>query len=495
MAGLWVFLTAAVMALFITPVVIRLARWVRVVDVPGLRKVHTNCIPRAGGLAILLPVAGALGVSCFSESMVAEPLQNLDPGLLGIFVATGVIFLTGLADDWGGMRARTKLFAQVSAAVIVCLCGVRIQSIAITGWFSWQLGWLAWPVTILWIVAITNAINLIDGLDGLAAGIALVACGATAVLAWWVHLPALAAVMAASMGAITGFLFFNISPAKIFLGDCGSLMLGFLLATCSVFCADRAGTVLGLGVPGLAMSIPILDMVSAVVRRAAQRRSIFSPDQQHLHHRLMNLGISHQQTVLLIHIATFVAAGMGMFLLRGTDAARIGVVLCVLALMVVLFRRAGAIRIVEVVSALRRNLALSRNADETRRLFEDAQLRLRSARSFEQWWEAVCLSAEQMGLRRVSMQVVTPQGAETNLSWSSPETEDVAEQVIQVAVPLRQGQLAPMLWMRIAVPVLRSLESAGHTVATFVRLLDECSLDAADLRFAPQRPVKKVAAA
>ena len=234
--------------------------------------------------------------------------------------ATGV-FLIGLIDDIRHLPVLPKFLVEVLGATALCLVGVRIDSIDFTGGQVLHLGWLGCPLTLLWIVGVTNAVNMSDGLDGLAAGVAAIACGVIAVFA--IHGSTIHTGLAQSndvmmalfslalLGGLSGFLFFNFNPAKVFMGDCGSLFIGFTIASASVMCVSKSSALVGLTLPALALGIPIFDTLFSMLRRFLERRSLFAPDGSHFHHQLLRLGLNQRRAVIIIYAVTLVAAGSG----------------------------------------------------------------------------------------------------------------------------------------------------------------------------------------
>ena len=288
-----VYLFSILLSVIITPVVIYLGRKFALVDATGIRKVHSHPIPRIGGVAIVLSALTLILAMLFLNNGVGLAFRNVRLQVIALLAASVVMFITGLFDDIIGLRARIKLLVQLLAAVVLCSCGIRICSFTLGDWHTFEFGLLSWPITIFWIVGITNAVNLIDGLDGLAAGISAIACGVIAILAIHSGQVVMGVIMLALLGSLTGFLFFNFNPAKIFMGDCGSLFLGFMLAGASVACASKSTTIVGLGLPVLALGVPIFDTLFSMLRRVLERRSLFAPDSKHIHHRLMDLSLIH----------------------------------------------------------------------------------------------------------------------------------------------------------------------------------------------------------
>ena len=280
---------------WVTKAAYRLGR----VDQPDARKVHTVPIPRLGGIAIFLGFCIAVATI---EWLTPGPLFPRTGPFMGLLIGGGLIFLLGIADDLRPLPAKFKLLVQIAAAGVAVYLGVRIEVLSnpLGGMVILPM-WLATSVTIFWLVGITNTINLIDGLDGLAGGVSLIAASTTALIAIQTRQPALALLSLALVGATIGFLRYNWNPAKIFMGDSGSLFLGFTLAAISVIGLLKVAATAALLVPILILGVPIFDTAFAIVRRALQRRPIFSPDRGHLHHRLLGLGFSQRRAVLIIY--------------------------------------------------------------------------------------------------------------------------------------------------------------------------------------------------
>ncbi|MFN4214104.1 glycosyltransferase family 4 protein [Exiguobacterium sp.] len=291
---LWIaMLVSFVMAILITPLVRRFAYLIGAVDHPNARKVHVRPMPRIGGLAIF--IAFLIGYA------LLLPASRYNDAIL---IGAVVIILTGLIDDRFQLSARVKLMGQMIATVVVLHSGMRIEMINLP--FDQQLYLGSWsiPVTVLWLIGITNAINLIDGLDGLAAGVSSIALGTIALLAIIqgnVYLTMMALLLLAST---LGFLVHNFYPAKIFMGDTGALFLGYMLAVFSLI-GFKNVTLFSLVVPVLLLGLPISDTIFAIVRRLVQGRPPMSPDKSHMHHQLIDMGFTTRQAVLLMYGMTF----------------------------------------------------------------------------------------------------------------------------------------------------------------------------------------------
>lgn len=277
-------------AIVLTPLVKRIAFRIGAVDAPNYRKVHARIMPRLGGLAIFGAFLVGLAV-----------LRPESEYTLAIVLGATIIVATGVVDDMYEISAKAKLIGQIAAAaVIVFVGGIDIDFINLPFNGILDFGFLSIPLTIIWIVGITNAINLIDGLDGLAAGvstIALVTLAAMAFIMGNMFVLVMAAILAMST---IGFLFYNFHPAKIFMGDTGALFLGFMIAVFSLL-GFKNVTVISFIIPVIMLGVPISDTFFAIVRRVRMKQKWSDPDKSHLHHRLLDMGFSHRQTVLLIY--------------------------------------------------------------------------------------------------------------------------------------------------------------------------------------------------
>lgn len=323
--GLGVIWPAAVafgLPLAVTPLVRILALRAGAVDRPGERKVHSQPVPCWGGLGICLGFAAAV--------LLSVPLSKEVMGLLlGGLIALGV----GMVDDWRELSPWVKLAGQAAAALVAVAFGISIDFVTNPFGGIIGLGYLSVPVTVLWIVAITNAINLVDGLDGLAAGVSAISAGTIAVVSLGEREPLIAFMAALLAAASLGFLPHNFR-GRIFMKDAGSLFLGFMLASLSALGLTKSATAFSLILPILILGIPIFDMLFAIARRALQRRPIFSPDRGHLHHRLLDLGLTQRQAVLLLYAVNLLLGGSAVLLTYLTTEQ--GLVLLLLLLTAVL---------------------------------------------------------------------------------------------------------------------------------------------------------------
>jgi UDP-GlcNAc:undecaprenyl-phosphate/decaprenyl-phosphate GlcNAc-1-phosphate transferase len=299
----WGFALALAAVLVLTPVVGRVARILGVVDEPGEgRRIHVRAVPRLGGLALFLGIF----VPALAFLSLERPFRGI---LLGAALATCV----GLVDDFRGLQWWGKLAGQVAAAAVPVAFGVTIDRFTFPAFGSNELpDWLGVPATIVWIVAIMNMVNFLDGLDGLAAGICAIAGSTFAVIALSLGTYEAAVLSAIIAGACFGFLHHNFYPARIFMGDSGALLLGFVLATVSVQGLLKTASIVALFFPLLVLAIPILDTSFVVAKRIKYRRPIYSADRTHLHHRFVSIGFSQRRAALYLYAwcATLAAAAL-----------------------------------------------------------------------------------------------------------------------------------------------------------------------------------------
>ena len=466
---------AAGVSLAMTPLVARIARSAGLLDKPGVRKVHKAPIPRIGGVAIFLATLAAILPAMAMDGVIGGAFHGIRVQIVTLLCAAAFVFLVAFRDDVRPLSAKIKLLCLVAASLAMCASGARINGFAVDGLFSVDLGWGSWPLTVLWIVGVTVGMNFIDGLDGLAAGIAAIVCGTIAVLAIYTGQAAMAIMMLALIGSLMGFLFFNFNPARIFMGDCGSMFLGFVIGAGSVVCSAKSPTVVGLALPMLALGVPILDAVLTVIRRGVlDRRSIFSAERGHIHHRLLAKGFSHRSAVLVIYAATLVAAGFGMLLLVTRSTGTLVVMGAALAFLLMLFRWVGSTRIAETLAAMQRNARIRQMAKAERGRFEHAQLAMREATSLDGWWNVVCGLADGMDFERIAVARNVGRGACCRV-WEKTPAEPSLDEAVSITIPLRGG---PYGFSQIegTLAVSDSYETMGRRLMLFARLIDESEL-------------------
>ncbi len=419
-SSLGAFVIALGVAALLTPLVRRLATQAGAFDDPGGRRVHAQKIPRLGGIAVLAAFFAPLAVLFGLETDVAN-LFFVEPMRIVGLVAGGLIVATlGGLDDLRGVRAWHKLWVQSGAGVIAFFCGFRIDAVSLPVLGNLDMGIFALPITVFWIVAIVNALNLIDGLDGLAGGIAFFACITNFIVGYLNAAPLVMLLSAALAGAILGFLLYNFNPATIFMGDSGSMFLGFVLATTSMLgSAVKSSTTVAILVPIVALGVPIMDTLFAMVRRFLERRPIFSPDRGHIHHRLLDLGITHRRAVLVLYAVSivFTAGAIAVSIGRSWE---VGGALLVLSVVLV-----GLVRFIgyfEYLQLRRRQKSRfhSRNTERLRRAVPVAIRRIDGARALEEVRAALEELATSASL--VELEVIGPEDAPVApFQWRCPD--------------------------------------------------------------------------
>lgn len=313
-----------VISFLCAPQTVRLAFKVGAVDRPDERKVHSRTMPRLGGVAIFCAFMISLLV-------FARPSGQM----LGLAIGGCIIFIVGVVDDIYQISPWVKLLGQSVAAVAAMYCGVMVHFVNNPFDGLLVLGYLSLPLTFLWIVGVTNAVNLIDGLDGLAAGVSGIAAGTMGVIALIQGQTGVALVAMLLVAAIAGFVPFNFYPARTFMGDGGSNFLGFCLSCLAILGTAKGVALVSLIVPIVILGIPIFDTFFAIIRRINKGTPIFMPDKDHLHHRLMALGLSHRRSVLTIYAISgfFALVAITLTLINSPKAT---LVLALLLLLVIL---------------------------------------------------------------------------------------------------------------------------------------------------------------
>lgn len=295
-------LLTALIAFAITPLIKKINCRIGAVDKPNNRRINKITMPSAGGLAVFLAFSFAILV-LFKDTIPFDYAWRL-------LLSASVVIATGLIDDIYEINPRQKLIGITLAACLAYfVLGVRIDVVNLFSFLKIDIGFLSLPLTLIWIIALTNAINLIDGLDGLAAGVSIIALTSMGIVGYIaaasgaviIQLPLTIFILAVS---ILGFLPFNFNPAKIYLGDTGALFLGFMISILSLQGLKNA-TLVSLITPLIVLGVPITDTVFAIIRRVLNKKPISSADQMHLHHRLLSLGFTHRGTVLTIYSLAF----------------------------------------------------------------------------------------------------------------------------------------------------------------------------------------------
>ena len=343
---LWLFLASLIASLVLTPVARRIACAVGAIDKPSARRINRVPIPRMGGIAIFGGIASAIAVQYVGTKQFGWPIA-MSPSpifnrvnywyLAAAFIA---IFVTGLIDDRWSLKPMQKFAGQIIAATIAVAGGLVIGVVVdpINNTLA-NMGWIGYPITIVYLVAYANIFNLIDGLDGLASGVACIAAATMFVLSMMAQRPDAAALAIAIVGSTLGFLRYNYHPASIFLGDSGSLLLGFALGTVSLLSVKRVASLTTIIVPLVASGIPIMDTFSAIIRRKRAHVSVGHADRGHIHHRLLDEGYDQRQTVLFIYVWTAFLSVGAIILTQVTMGPRIVIFILLVAVSILMAAR------------------------------------------------------------------------------------------------------------------------------------------------------------
>jgi len=482
-----IYFGAAFLALFATPPVVWLAKRIKAVDYPGIRSVHTQPIPRIGGVAIFVATMVVIVSLLLLNGRIGARFQDMKLQVIALLAAATAIFTIGLIDDLRGLPARFKFAVEVLGAIALCLVGVKINQIGVADGFVLRLGWLAVPVTILWIVGITNAVNMSDGLDGLAAGVSAITCGVIAIFAIYSSTIRTGALQSsdivlaifalALLGSLSGFLFFNFNPARVFMGDCGSLFIGFMIAAASVLCASKTTALVALALPALALGIPIFDTLFSMLRRWLERRSIFAADRSHFHHRLIDLGLTQRHAVLVIYGTTSLAAGVGLLMMVQNDAFQLALFAGVLLLLIVLFRVVGAVGLRTTLERLQEKYTTAQCKRQEVKTFEHLQLQFRRIENRQQWWQALCEAAERMDFAWLSLTTTHKDGRIETSIWRGCESKPDMSRIVRMTAPVLDNRDGARREFEIAIWANGSLEAASRRASLFGRLLDEDIFD------------------
>jgi len=328
------FITATILSFVMTPIAKKIAYRIKAIDIPkDERRVHKKPIPLLGGLAIY--------ISTIITILIFLPL---DKTTLSIIIGSSIIVISGIIDDTKDLSPKMKLLFQILAAVVLVIGDIRIEFI--TNPFKGGLLYLkgfSIPLTIFWIVGITNTVNLIDGLDGLAAGVSFIASMSLFFVAsrfMYVPIMIMSLVLA---GSCLGFLPFNFNPAKIFMGDTGSLFLGFMLAIISIEGVMKSVATIAIVVPIIILGLPIFDTTFAIFRRLLNGRPIMEADKGHLHHKLLQRGLSQRQTVFILYAISAVFGLSAVLIAKANSKQAVIIAGIVIILTILLARRLGLV--------------------------------------------------------------------------------------------------------------------------------------------------------
>jgi UDP-N-acetylmuramyl pentapeptide phosphotransferase/UDP-N-acetylglucosamine-1-phosphate transferase/glycosyltransferase involved in cell wall biosynthesis len=401
-----VFLLSLGLAFLLTPRVARAAiRW-RILDKPSERKVHARPIPRAGGVAVAVAFIVSLATAIGAHDLGIGP-RIIDPRTAMLFVGGLLALALGLWDDVRGLSARWKLAAQIGLALLSYAGGIQIERVYLPGAGQIEIGWLSLPLTTFWFLLVLNALNLIDGLDGLASGITLFVA-LTLLIVWESPSnPVVGMALAALAGASLGFLRYNFHPASIFLGDGGSYFLGYNLAALSVLGSLKSEAAVAILIPIIALGVPVMDALWAPVRRFILGQRMFTPDRDHIHHRLLKLGYTHRRAVLLLYGITVLMGVVSLSLVHARDDRAALMLVLVGSGVIFGIRWLGYLpflhreRVVGWLGTVSDELGLRRS----RRSFLECQAMIASATSLDHLWAGTAAAAQFLRLDACELRV------------------------------------------------------------------------------------------
>lgn len=440
-------LSTLCLTLCLVPFLSKKAQARGLVDKPNARKVHQRPVPRIGGVAIFISFYCVLALNFFLFHSELN-LYIHDPKFIYLILGSLVAFGVGLADDFKGLRARNKLCFQIVAAGLAYFGGIHIDSVGFYTLFQWELAWLSPFVTIFWIVLVINAFNLIDGLDGLAGGVGIIACCFLGYVFFIRGNLGGLVMMVATAGGLLGFLRSNFHPATVFMGDGGSYFLGYLLGTTSAYCAMSNSATLSALIPMLVVALPIIDVTIATLRRFVHGTGIFTPDKQHFHHMLLRLGLSHRNAVIVLYGVTLVISGSALAFLRIKDGNAY-ILLLVLGLFILYcIKKLGYFKdydlqaIMPWLNGIGDEVGLSRE----RRSFFDIQVKISSAHTFEELGTHLGKALEMLGFMTCALYL---QRARRRKRWrfagiSASRDERRLTPALHATVAMRQ---APPEWL------------------------------------------------
>ncbi len=387
------------------------------------RKVHTVPVPRIGGVAIVVAFFAPLFGLLLYHTGVGKLFLSDMGRVTGLFVGGLAIAALGFFDDLRGLGARQKFAVQFAVAGLMYALGYQVHAISQPFGAPLHLGLLSLPFTVVWIVGIINAMNLIDGLDGLAGGVAIIAVGLTFSVSFNRPDLLMCLFMAALGGALMGFLLYNFNPATIFMGDTGSMFLGFILATTSIASGQKSSATVAMLVPIVGLGLPIADTFLAMFRRALRGRPMFSADKEHIHHKLLALGLTHREAVIVLY-GVCLALAAAAFSLTFVNSHSAAILLAGLgAVSIVLLRALGYLAVSREES--RRNAAARERNQRVRGLVHDIGEKLKEAQGVEVVWDAVKYLAPALSAREMTLSVVVRQDEGEQVrnvhTWRAPE--------------------------------------------------------------------------
>jgi UDP-GlcNAc:undecaprenyl-phosphate GlcNAc-1-phosphate transferase len=443
-----IFLLSLILSFSLTPLVGWLAQRFGVLDKPCERKIHAQALPTAGGIAIYLAFYVPFVCALFYSNRLLNEIF-LESSLLWLAVGSTVVFALGLIDDIYWLTPKVKLAFQGIAALLAYAGGVRIVRLEIPFFSDVSLGWMSLPATLFWFVLVINAINLIDGLDGLAAGVSLFVSLVLLVLSVMGERYVVASGLAAVAGASLGFLCFNFNPASIFMGDGGSYFLGFMLAGLSILGSMKSQATVAILIPIIALGVPLMDAFIAPIRRVVLGKGPFQADTSHIHHKLLKMGLNQRRAVLWMYGVTILFGVTALIFVQIRDE-RGGFLLLILGLALVFgVGKLGYLRhlAVDRMMGYFNDVTDEMGLKKERRTFLNRQIAVSEARDIDEMWDSVIEALETLKIDHAEIQLSSVcLGVETNghHTWSAYEIQEslneCEQNILSIALPLVTDQ-------------------------------------------------------
>ncbi len=480
-----VFFSSLLLALLFTPVVGRLARRFNLVDLPSKRKVHSHSIPRIGGVSLFVSFLVPFGGSILFCGSLTDTCF-LSPSVPWLLAGGATVFLVGLYDDVHRLSPSIKLAAQIIAGFLACYGGLTFHLVELPWSGQMSLGWFSVPVTVFWFLLVINAINLIDGLDGLAAGVTLFVSLTLLILSISSGNYLVAAGLAGLSGTCMGFLRYNFNPASIFMGDSGSYFLGYMLASLTVLGSMKSQATVAIVIPIVALGLPLMDTIIAPIRRFITGKDLFQPDKSHIHHKLLKMGLTQRKAVLLLYAATIVLGTFALLLVHARNV-KAGLILSILGLAVILgFRKLGYLEYLTIDKMLGylHDITDVMGISRGRRTFLNIQIELGETQDLNELWEGITEACDLLRIDEAKMNfngACLPGTPATPYTWSADgDVPERHQSVLSLDLPLVDDKNSyGMLHLRkdlIRDPIshytLRRIEHLRRTVVSRLRKLE-----------------------
>lgn len=429
-------------SLVLTPLARRAARRYGLLDHPDEhRKLHGDAVPLGGGVAVLLATIFAMTVVFVGSPSWRVRLSQEVDFLIGLALALTTICVVGLLDDRFGLRGRQKLVGQFTAACILLAAGLQIEHLQLFHW-RFELGLLALPFTLFWLLGAVNALNLLDGMDGLASSVGIVLSSAIGIMAWLTGHPVDAILAIAIAGSLAGFLVYNCPPASIFLGDAGAMLVGLAIGALAIRCSLKGPATVALAAPTAILAVPIIDVSMAILRRKLTGRSIYATDRAHLHHSVQRRGLHGFRAVVFIGVLCAVTAGAAVIsTAMNNEWLAIGGVLAVFGMLVVTrcFGHHECLLLLRRVKHLAASLMPTH--PHKQKQSQQLQTRFQGVREWEELWGTLTEFADRFELRAMQLNVTLPAiDEEYHATWKRPD-EPADKEYWHSDIPLIAGNV------------------------------------------------------